>query len=357
MLSFFSVEQRVLGNDYVQSNSCLINNKLKELPKDFLGGLIIGKIDESIKNLSGKGMRSKPMPDVEVKAQEIGGKQSDFYGKTDVNGYYEMKVPSGKYVVTLIDSNFYYGQPSDNKPIELSDKQCEVKNFYVVNDSRIEGKVIDSLGDPVTDILIVLIPVGINYKDKSFDYGLSQTFNKGHFSFTGLSPGLYQISLNYTEKPDDDSPYPTFFYPYTTNRDEAQIIEINYGTKLMGLVFQLPPKLKKRKLTGQVFWKNGKPAKNAEVELTDIEYDDDIFFDKIKTDANGNFEIEWFEGRKYRINAIVWQTSNDKTYSFGIADAETEVFVLNEETSKFKIVLKTINPNEKSYTRSTVRAN
>lgn len=346
MLSFGSVEQ-VLAYNYVQSNPCLVNNKIKELPTDFSGGLIVGKIDESIKNLLGNSLKSKPMPDVEVKVQNlIGSKKSDFYGETDANGYYEIKVPVGKYLVTLVDSNFYFGEPSNNKPIEVRENNCAVKDFYVVNDSRIEGKAIDYLGNPVTDISIDIIPVGIDRTDENFDYELSQTLNKGHFRFTGLSPGLYQISLNYAEKPDEDAPYPTFFYPYTKNREEAQIIEIDYGMKITNLVFQFPPKLKKRKITGRVFWKDGIPAEHIKIDLIDVLFNEKIFgFDGTSTNKKGAFELEWFENRKYKLTAFkVRKLMNQRTIVFL---KETGEFTLDKNTKYFKIILDDINPEGK----------
>ncbi len=330
---------------------------LRNLPKDGSGGMILGRIDESIKDYSEENLRSKPMPEIQVKAQQTSGDQRAFYGTTDKNGYYEIKVPPGKYLVTLLDSTLYYGELSDNEPLEIADKKCELKTFYVVNDSRIEGKVIDADGNPVTDITIDLIPVGKDRNDQGFDYELSQLFNEGKFTFAGLALGRYQISLNYTDKPDEDSPYPTFFYPNTANRSEAEVFEIKYGTKIKDLIFQLPPKLKRRKITGQVLWKNGKPAKNAEVQLVDVEFDDNVFFDRIKTNANGEFEAVWLEGRKYKLKVIVWQKSTKDNYFFGVADTESEVFTLDETTPKFKLVLNNIDPKERSITRTTVRSN
>ena len=46
--------------------------------------------------------------------------------------------------------------------------------------------------------------------------------------------------------------------------------------------------------------------KNAEVQLKDVEYDDNVFFDRIKMDTSGNFEMEWFEGRIYKLEVIVF---------------------------------------------------
>ena len=280
------------------------------------------------------------MPNVKIKVRKTGLEQIEFYTTSDENGFYKIAVPAGEYIVTLTDPNFYYGEASQNKPITLAEQQCEVKNFYLINDSRIEGKVIDSLGKPVTNVSVHLIPIGKNRNDDDFGYELSLTFRTGRFVFSGLSPGLYQISLNYVDKPDEDTPYPTFFYPYTTNRDAAEIIEIKYGTKLKDLVFQLPPILKKRKITGTVLWEDGKPAKNAQVDLIDVEFDDDIsYLNKIYTDSAGKFEMEGFEGRKYKLVATVFDKTKNSTVRFVFAETKSREFILNETNSDFKITL------------------
>jgi len=67
--------------------------------------------------------------------------------------------------------------------------------------------------------------------------------------------------------------------------------------------------------------------------------------------------MEWFKGRQYRIKVIVWKKSPHGQSGFGIGDAETKIFTLDEKTRSFKIVLNTINPDEKSVTRRTVRTN
>ena len=236
---------------------------LQNLPKDGSGGMILGRIDESIKDYSEGRFKSKPMPDIEIKAQQIDGDHRVFYGTTNKDGYYEIKVPTGNYLVTLLDSNLFYDKLNNDKLIKIPDKSCEVKNFNVINDSRIEGRIIDARGNPAIGISIDLIPVGRNRTDKNFDRESAYIGEDGFFSFSGIPLGRYQISLNYTDKPEDDSPYPTSFFPNTPNRSEANIFEIEYGMKIKDLIFELPPKLKKLKITGQVFWENEKPAKKC----------------------------------------------------------------------------------------------
>ncbi|HEX8735412.1 MAG TPA: hypothetical protein VF721_08830 [Pyrinomonadaceae bacterium] len=333
---------------------------LRDLPKPGAGGTIVGRIDESIRDYSDENLSAKPMPGTKVKAEQIKGEKQIFYGTTDRNGYFEIKVPVGEYLVTpvlppnLDFSNRYEGE---NEPLKIEDRKCESKIFQVTNDSDISGKVLGANGKPYPSLVLDLIPAGKTRKDEGFDYKFGIVGENGNFSFRGIPPGRYILSLNYTDKPEDDSPFPTTFYPQTGVRTEAKVFEIDYGTKFGDIVFRLPPPLLKRRVSGTVVWKNGKPAVGAEVQFVDVEFEEGVFFNEPVTNAGGEFAFDWFEGRKYQIRVIVWKKSPDGQSGTGIGDGESKVFTLNDKTPKFRIVLNTINPNEKIITRKTVRAN
>ena len=320
----------------------------------------MGQIYESIKDYSNENLTGKPFTNVQVKAKQIDGNNQTFFGKTDENGYFEIKVPVGNYLVTpVLQNNLISNEEyqEDGKPVKIEDQRCKVYFFRASNDSEVSGKVIDADGSLAKGISLDLIPFGKNREDRTFDRKYEYIGEDGLFSFKGIPLGKYQISINYADKPEDDSPYPTFFYPKTASRDQAKVFEIDYGTKFTDLVFQLPAKLKKRKIFGTVFWKNGKPAVGAEVQLRDLEFERDAFFTEPKTNYKGEFSMEWFEGRKYKIEVIAWKKSPDGQSAFGVASAESEAFILDDKTEKFKITLDMINPEEKSINRTTVRSN
>lgn len=332
---------------------------LKNLPEIGSGGTIVGRIDESIKDYSDENLAGKPLANTQILAKQIDGEKKTFYGTSDQNGYYEINVPVGNYLVTpVLKPNLMFESQysEDDKQITIEDRKCDSKIFWVTNDSKISGKVVDAEGKIAGSISLDLIPFGRQREERTFSRIFEYVSEDGLFEFKGVPLGSYQISINYTDEPDEDAPFPTFFYPNTENRGEAKVFEIDLGTKFTDLVFQLPPKLIKRKITGTVVWKNGKPAVGAEVQLIDVEFDRDVFFKEPMTNKKGEFSTEWFEGRQYKIKVIVWKKSPGGQSGFGIADAETEVFTLDNETSAFKIVLNTINPDEKSVTRKTVRS-
>lgn len=334
---------------------------LRNLPQKGSGGTIVGRIDETIHNYRTEGFTSKPLVGIKIKAQQIDNENQTFYGASNQNGYFEFKVPVGDYLVTPIlqpNLTFENRYGGENNSIKIEDSRCESKVFWVVNDSKISGKVLDADGKLYGDVMLELIPAGKNMKDNKFDYFFESVADDGTFSFEGVPLGNYFLSVNFTDKPDEDSPFSTYFYPKTKIQTQAKIFEITYGTKISDIIFQLPPKLAKRKINGMVVWKNGKPAVGAEVQLVDVATDKWLYINnKPKTDINGNFTLEAFEERKYKIKVVVWKKSSDGQSNYGVGEAESVIFTLDGKTQNFRIVLDTINPEEKSATRTTIRAN
>ncbi len=335
-------------------------NYLRNLPKTGSGGTIVGRIDEAIRYYKAENVTSKPMSDAKIQAQNVDGEKQAFYATSDQNGYFEIKVPVGNYLVKpILESNLTFNNRygKEDQPIKIEDRKCESKIFWVSNNSSVSGKVIDVEGNTYDDVMIELIPFDKKKNQPGLDYKFESVEEDGTFSFKGVPLGRYILSVNFKDKPEDDSPFPTTFYPKTNIQTQAKIFEIGYGTKISDIVFQLPPKLVKRKINGTVVWKNGKPAVGAEVQLKDIEADRDVFFTEPVTNDNGEFSMDWFEGRQYKIRVIVWQKNPDGQSGFGIGDAESKVFMLDDKTQKFKIVMNVNNPKEKSIIRKTVRTN
>ena len=335
-------------------------NFLRNLPPKGSGGTIVGRIDESIRNYIKENLSSKPITNTKIQAQNIEDESQKFYGTSGATGYFEIKVPAGSYLVTpVLESNLTFSNRygGENKPVKIEDAKCESKIFWVSNASQISGKVTDAEGKTYDDVMIELIPFDKKKNKPGLDYKFESVEDDGTFTFKGIPIGRYILSVNFTDKPDDDSPFPTTFYPQTNIQTQAKIFEIGYGTKIGDIVFQLPPKLTKRQINGTVVWKNGQPAVGAEIELVDIDADENVFFNKPKTTDKGEFSMDWFDGRQYKIKVIMWQKSPDGQSGFGIGDAETEVFTLDNKTQNFRIILNANNPNERSIIRKTVRAN
>ena len=200
-----------------------------------------------------------------------------------------------------------------------------------------------STGKPLAYTEIELVPTD---SKKQINDGrlLAATSVSGLFSFVNVPDGKYTLSINFDEKPTETSPYPTFFYPHATNRAEAEIFDIDEASKRKEIIFQLPPKLAQRKITGKVVGADGKPIADAFVFLKDIEYDDASFAFSNKTDRDGSFKINGFENRRYYITAVLLDQlpTNSTPPGKPIAVGRTKAFVLDANNSDFTLKLKKI---------------
>lgn len=209
------------------------------------------------------------------------------------------------------------------------------------NTVSISGKLLQADGKTLAYTDIELVPVDSD-KQINDTRMLATSDARGVFKFAKVPDGKYTLSINFDELPSDTSPFPTFFYPNALERDEAEVFNIDTTTVRKNLVFQLPPKLTQRKVTGKVIGADGKPVADAFVMLKDSEFNDLGYTLDIRTDKNGNFTLDGFETRKYVILAAQLEVIPSIYTPPGepIAVGNSDIFVLDAKTAQFSIKLK-----------------
>jgi hypothetical protein len=208
--------------------------------------------------------------------------------------------------------------------------------------STIQGRLLRSNGKPLAYTEVELVPIT---SDRIIvDHRLNATSgSSGQFSFVGVPPGKYTLSINFDDKPTELSPYDTYFYPNAGDRSAAAVFDINESTRLKGIVFRLPSPLQKMRIAGRVIWADGAPVEGAWIGFWDAEFDRSISFGMPRTDKNGNFNVIGFAGRRYAFGAIVFDREPKGPFDTPgnvIAGGESNVFVLGPDTGiiTFKLV-------------------
>ena len=108
----------------------------------------------------------------------------------------------------------------------------------------IEGRLLKSDGTALRYTEVELIPIDSDKISENIDLTAVSGAN-GAFYFANVPPGKYTLSINFDGKPSELSPYETFFYPSSYVRYGATEFTIDSSTKIRGLIFKLPPALKK----------------------------------------------------------------------------------------------------------------
>jgi hypothetical protein len=335
-------EKKGFGTGYCSGNTLIsdaaeILDDLRGLPKAGAGGKIYGHVSENLKKRAGE---SVPMAGVKIKFQELGGKSKIYNAVTDEKGNYELIVPQGKYkIIPTVPAYAALGFIGE-EPIFAKDRACVEESFSIENKSRISGRVVDADGKPVPDINLELIPIDQIEKPDPYDDGSGYLLveDDGTFTIDHIPAGKYTLSVNYTFFPNEESPFPTVFYPNSPERAGAKVFEIGLGKSIGGIVFRLPPRLSEKTIRGTITFEDGKPAANVDVYLEDAEnYGFCVNGCDTKTDAEGNFTLKGYLARKYIIKSFPEIEKDGETKKYAL---DSPTISLYDNVNELKLVLK-----------------
>jgi len=324
------------------SSSCA---DMRNQPKPGEGGTIEGKVF----HLKGSEPELRPYFGFRIQAVHLLSRKVRATDITDERGHFSLRVPAGMYRIEPAENEYLkIAGNSDGDSVEVSveDSKCVFRELHVTNNSFISGVVLDEDGNNISAYRLELITPRKSDGDREFYARQQPRLFPDGFRFEQIPPGSYLLSFNYLSRPDDDMPYPTWFYPGTLDRTKATLFRIEEGTTVAPVAFKLPPKLQKVSLSGLVVWKDGRAAVGAEVQLIDSESGDEVFRQPPVADSNGRFTIDAFADRSYTINVTAWEKWPDGS-EHAIGEAETEVFTLGLNTLDQRIELLTVDPRSK----------
>lgn len=295
---------------------------LRSLKRTKPGSRIYGTVNQVVKS-SLEENNKQPISELKLKFEQLDGKRQIFETLTDVDGKYEVTgVPAGKYKITQVnplDGFDFSSRDAIYSPPEITDKGCAKQNFLLTTKNKLSGKVVDDEGKPVDHIDVEIISIDAKKPNSYLGEEYGQTGSDGNFVSYNIPPGLYTLSVNYGNPPNDESPFPTVFYPGVRDKSQATIIEIKAGEEIKNIEFQLPLRLNKKVVKGLVVWADGTPVAGVEVHLKDSNFDACCINNGVKTDEQGNFMQLGFESRRYRIWAKGNKTNSSRNEAYGIS--------------------------------------
>ena len=240
------------------------------------------------------------MEGMRVTVAGAGGQQE---AVTDAQGRYSLTgLPPGDYEVTLhLPETLTTYEPK--RRVTVADRGCSVTNFYLTDNGRVGGRVLDVEGKPVSGVNVAVVDA--EGKNPEFRYGhYVRTDSEGHYKFEGLPPGRYLLGLHVAGFPQPDDPtnvYPRTYYPGVARTEEAEVLELKAGEELKGRDLRLPPRRAESVIRGRVTWTDGSPVANAVVAYRDVTYADTKVNNSINADERGEFTLKGYVGGVYRI--------------------------------------------------------
>ncbi|MEW6208386.1 MAG: hypothetical protein AB1631_08460 [Acidobacteriota bacterium] len=309
---------------------------LRNLPALGTGGRIYGTISAHT------GTRDYP-PMAGVKVVILNEHNDRIEVVTDNKGRYEITgLKPGKYIVEpewpkhYVDGNSSYRYRMNE--VEVSDRGCAQISFLAKPDSRLSGKVVDSMGRSVPAKIYL---VSVDSPDQSFT-GYEEA--EGGFEIEGIPPGRYRLYVNLKDRFSRSEDEELYFYPGVSEKSKATIIEMGIGQGVNIESFYLPPKIKTHTLKGTVVYPDGRPAENVRVFMIKDEgstsYQPIWSLPDAQTDAEGRFELQGFKGNTYKIAAQDNMTDRKPRFS------EPLKITLDKDIENLRLVLSLTEPPE-----------
>lgn len=229
--------------------------------------------------------------------------------KTDAEGRYQLAgLKAGTYTVkvTLPDELFTYRA---EEKVTITERGCGNASFFVADNGRISGKVLDSEGQPVPKIVLEVRRAEEADAERRTYHNFVSTDEEGNFVIQPLKPGGYIIGvrLDGISFPDAVSNrYPRVFYPGVSELADATPITVGRaGEHVTERVLRLPPRLTERSIEGTVVLADGRPAENANVGYQELSASGNSSSYGAQTDARGRFTVKVYDGFTYLISAHI----------------------------------------------------
>ena len=223
--------------------------------------------------------------------------------RPDTEGRYRVTgLPAGHYKVTLKLPEKLIAERLERE-IRVADRGCASVVYYISDNGRLSGKVLDAAGQPVVGISIALVESTADPKKHFINFG--KTDSEGRYSITGVPPGDYLLTINvhsFRTAGDPMLAYPPAFYPGVAEQVNAEVITVGAGEKLMDLDIRVPLRRPESIITGEVVWADGSPVANATVSQREAGANSG-YSSSAKADGQGRFTLESFVGQSLIIDA------------------------------------------------------
>lgn len=245
-----------------------------------------------------------PLEDVDIVVE---GEGLTFRARTDKNGHYSLSgLPAGSYKVRpILPAKLDTYEMT--RGVLLHDRGCAAVDFQVTDNGRISGRVTDSDGQPVAQIMVDLIPVSQASAERPRSMFVSAN-DEGRYELKFVPPGHYLLGIRLDglgSPTDPEAPYPRTYYPGVASAENASVIVLGESEIVAGADIKLLPKLKPRTVTGIVVFPDGRPVSRALISYRDTAYASPYSYYGMEADDQGRFTIPAVEGMSYMVKAYI----------------------------------------------------
>lgn len=177
--------------------------------------------------------------------------------------------------------------------------------FTATSLGAIGGRLIDGDGQPVSRLMIDLLPVGEAQESTHAPVATVVSDEKGEYLFEHVAPGRYRVAVNSHNHRGRSLPaYKRSYYPGVSDAAQATLLTVKENLSLRNDDFRVPPPRKERTFAGVVLMQDGAPVAGAQVSLVEVEVKSPPFPSSVQTDEVGRFVIKGYKDFQYCIEAV-----------------------------------------------------
>jgi hypothetical protein len=259
------------------------------------GGSIYGTVTSYQRNEKGEPIRQ---PRAGARVAVTGPAQKE--ASTDTKGAYRLDgLPAGDYTVTISPPEKTSARQSEQK-ISLANGGCAVVSFWLENDGRLSGRILNPAGLPVNNAEIFLSEFNKERYRGYSDYAYSDP--EGRYAFKSIPPGRYVLTIRFDGMTSQNRPFPVIYYPGVSDRAQAKVISIGEGQVIADYDLEMPPLPLEYEVNGSVVWSDGKPAVGARVGYMVV--GDSVSYGT-KNEAGAKFSLKAYAGLRLAMRASI----------------------------------------------------
>jgi hypothetical protein len=279
---------------------------IRALPQAEAGGVVFGTVGRRNHAREGGEDWFKPVAAAELVVE---GEGVHAEARTDAAGRFRVAglAPGAYKVKAKLPRGLTYWKVTDDGWVEsetkVADRGCAETWFIFDADTRVAGRVIDALGQPVAGLRLDMRGASPDKKNVNTFLG-AQTDAGGRFEFKTVPPGDYLLGLRLLSSSGGEAaPYPRTYYPGVPTRATASVVTVKEGEGIRDLELRLPPRLAERTVEGFVVWADGRPAPGVIIYQSLTEEGDLAGHKSLRADERGRFTLKIYDGLKYAVSA------------------------------------------------------